>query len=128
MAHAAVVVIGGRWTVLAEGREETPMSGRRPGVVVFMMDQLSARWLEGDNGAAVPTPSFDRLRRMGTTFCNAFTSNPLCMPARSTLATGLTTRGHGVLQDYPHSPREVFSLGAHRERCRRGGTRGWMIG
>ena len=64
-----------------------------------MMDQLSARWLEGGNGAAVPTPSFDRLRRMGTTFRNAFTSNPLCMPARSTLATGLTTRGHGVLQN-----------------------------
>jgi len=75
------------------------MSDSRPSVVVFMMDQLSARWLEGENGAAVPTPAFDRLRRMGTTFRNAFTSNPLCMPARSTLATGLTTRGHGVLQN-----------------------------
>lgn len=75
------------------------MDTERPDVVLFMMDQLSMRWLEGENGAAVPTPNFDRLRAMGTTFHNAFTSNPLCMPARSTLATGLTTRGHGVLQN-----------------------------
>ena len=26
-------------------------------------------------------------------------SNPVCMPARSTIATGLTTRGHGVLEN-----------------------------
>ena len=72
---------------------------RRPSVVLFMMDQLSARWLEGGNGAACPTPNFDRLRRRGVSFRQAITSNPLCMPARSTLATGLTTRGHGVLQN-----------------------------
>lgn len=75
------------------------MASTAPNVVLFMMDQLSARWLEGENGQAWATPHFDRLRRMGTTFAQAVTSNPLCMPARSTLATGLTTRGHGVLQN-----------------------------
>ena len=75
------------------------MPASRPDVVLFMMDQLSARWLEGASGAATPAPNLDRLRAMGTSFSRAFTSNPLCMPARSTLATGLTTRGHGVLQN-----------------------------
>jgi len=68
----------------------------RPNILFFMMDQLSARWLEC---GAAPTPNFDRLRERGVTFTNAITSNPVCMPARATIATGLTTRGHGVLQN-----------------------------
>ena len=69
----------------------------RPNIVFFMVDQLSAKWIEGDSAAACPTPKLDRLRADGVTFTRAITSNPLCLPARSTLATGLTTRGHGVL-------------------------------
>lgn len=72
---------------------------RPPNVVFFMVDQLSAKWLEGPCADVVPTPNLDALRRAGVTFRNAFTSNPLCCPARATLATGLTTRGHGVLQN-----------------------------
>ena len=64
-----------------------------------MVDQLSARWLEGPNRSAIATPNIDRLQRMGVTFSNTITSNPVCCPARATLATGLTTRGHGVLQN-----------------------------
>ena len=62
-----------------------------------MLDQLSAKWLEDPCRDVVPTPNIDRLRNMGVTFQNAFTSNPICMAARPTIATGLTTRGHGVL-------------------------------
>jgi choline-sulfatase len=62
------------------------------------MDQLSARWLERADGV-VPTPNFDRLRRMGVSFTTAITSNPLCCPARATMATGLTSRQHGVLEN-----------------------------
>lgn len=75
------------------------MSTEKPDIVFFMLDQLSAKWLEGEAAKAVPTPNFDRLRALGTTFTRAITSNPLCCPARATLATGLTTRGHGVLQN-----------------------------
>jgi len=71
----------------------------RPSFVFFMTDQLSAKWLEGGTRAACPTPNIDKLRERGTSFTRAITSNPLCMPARATLATGLTTRGHGVLQN-----------------------------
>ncbi|MGB2821741.1 MAG: sulfatase-like hydrolase/transferase [Phycisphaerae bacterium] len=71
----------------------------RPDIVFFMVDQLSAKWLEGRCAGVIPTPNIDRLRETGVTFVNAFTSNPLCCPARATLATGLTTRGHGVLQN-----------------------------
>jgi arylsulfatase len=68
-----------------------------PNIVFFMLDQLSAKWLEDSSRDAIQTPNIDRLRSMGTSFRNAFSSNPICMAARPTMATGLTTRGHGVL-------------------------------
>ena len=71
----------------------------KPNIVFFMLDQLSTKWLEAADSGACPTPSIHRLRRMGVTFTSAITSNPLCCPARSTIATGLTTRGHGVLDN-----------------------------
>lgn len=75
-------------------------------IVLFMVDQLSAKWLEGGSALACPTPNLDRLRRAGTTFTNAYASNPVCCAARATLATGLTSRGHGVLQNgYRLNPR-----------------------
>ena len=69
----------------------------RPDVVLFMLDQLSAKWLEKPCIAVVPTPHLDRLRRRGVTFTRCIAGNPICMPARATIATGLSARGHGVL-------------------------------
>ncbi len=66
-------------------------------IIFFMMDQLSAKWLEGESAQACPTPNIDGLCARGVVFSQAFSSNPLCMPSRSTIATGLSTRGHGVL-------------------------------
>lgn len=74
--------------------ERTPV-----GIVLFMCDQLSAKWLEVAPEGVAPTPNIDRLRRNGVTFTNAFTSNPICSPARATIATGLTTRCHGLLEN-----------------------------
>lgn len=70
-----------------------------PNIIFFMLDQLSAKWLEAAMGGVCATPNFDRLRARGTTFTNAISSNPLCTPARATLATGLTSRQHGALQN-----------------------------
>ena len=72
---------------------------QQPDFVFFMTDQLSAKWLEAACAGAAPTPNIDRFRARGVTFTRAYTSNPVCMAARATLATGLTTRQHGVLQN-----------------------------
>ena len=70
-----------------------------PDIVFFMMDQLAAKWLEAARAGAARVPNFERLAGMGTNFRRCISSNPLCCPARATLATGLSTRGHGVLQN-----------------------------
>jgi arylsulfatase A-like enzyme len=67
--------------------------------VFFMVDQLSMKWIEGGARKVIPTPNLDRLQQRGVTFTQAFSSNPICCPTRATLATGLTTRGHGVTQN-----------------------------
>ena len=69
----------------------------KPNIVLFMVDQLSAKWLEKPCTGVIDTPNLDRLRSKGVTFTNSFVSNPICMASRSTLATGLSSRGHGVL-------------------------------
>lgn len=75
------------------------MPEERPSIVLFMVDQLSAKWLEGECRKAFPTPHIDRLRERGVSFSQCIVSNPICMAARATIATGLTARGHGVLQN-----------------------------
>lgn len=71
----------------------------RPDVMLVMVDQLAARWLEkAVDDAIVPLPNLTRLRESGVTFANAFTTNPVCSPARATIATGLTSQGHGVTE------------------------------
>ena len=82
---------------LAAGRDQ-PGGGPGPrSVVLVMVDQLSARWVEACLAGAAPLPNLARWRTRGTTFQNAISSNPICSPARASIATGLTTRQHGVL-------------------------------
>lgn len=71
----------------------------KPNIVFFMVDQLSAKWLEAARNGVCPTSNIDALMVRGTTFTQAITSNPVCCPTRATLATGLTTRGHGLLEN-----------------------------
>tara|TARA_B100001123_G_scaffold445321_1_gene596566 strand:+ start:4158 stop:5687 length:1530 start_codon:yes stop_codon:yes gene_type:complete len=78
------------------------MSDRQPDIIFFMLDQLSAKWLETGLAGVVGLPNFKKVISAGTYFTNCITSNPLCCPARATLATGLTTRMHGVLQNGFH--------------------------
>lgn len=71
----------------------------KPDIVFFMLDQLSAKWLEVASAGACPTPNIDAMRLRGVSFSNCITSNPVCCPTRATLATGLNARQHGVLEN-----------------------------
>ena len=66
---------------------------------MFMVDQLSAKWLEAAEAGVCDLPNIRRLKERGTTFTRTITSNPVCCPTRATIATGLTSRGHGVLEN-----------------------------
>jgi len=74
----------------------TRSTSERPNIVFVLVDDL--RWDE--IGAAghpyVKTPNIDRIASEGAYFTNAFTTTPLCSPARATFLTGLYPHSSGI--------------------------------
>lgn len=75
-------------------------TGRRPNVLVFIMDDVG--W--GDLGAygggvavGAPTPNMDRLAREGLKLTSTY-AQPSCSPTRATLMTGRLPMRHGLLR------------------------------
>jgi len=68
---------------------------KRPNILVLMNDQHRADCLSCAGHPAVHTPNMDRLAAEGVRFSRAYTASPVCMPARSSLLTGLYCHNHG---------------------------------
>ena len=77
----------------------------RPNFVIVVVDDM--RW--DDFGAGghpfVETPNVDRVAREGMMFTNAFTTTPLCSPARASLLTGLYAHTHGIIDNTDRAAR-----------------------
>ena len=68
----------------------------RPNILVFLTDD-HGQWLQGAYGnSEVKTPTFDRLAARGTRMANAFTTTPVCSPARASFFTGRMPSQHGI--------------------------------
>jgi len=98
---------------MADGRD-------RPNVLVFMADQLRHDHLSCAGNDVVETPNVDTLAADGVRCERAYVANPLCMPARASLFTGLPPREHGVRtngiplpEDAPHLV-EAFRAAGYR--------------
>ena len=84
---------------IIDGENRMPPQNK-PNVILFMVDQLSARWLEvARNEGICALPNLDWLRENGTSFTRTFSSNPVCSPTRATIATGLCSRAHGLIMN-----------------------------
>jgi arylsulfatase A-like enzyme len=68
----------------------------RPSFVCFITDQQRGDHWGGAGNNIIQTPNIDRLAAEGVAFDRSYVANPVCMPARATLFTGLTPRKHGV--------------------------------
>ncbi len=64
----------------------------RPNIMVIMADQLRWDCLGCMGNPVIKTPNIDALAARGVLFRNAFSPNPICVPARATIMTG----------NYPH--------------------------
>ncbi len=69
---------------------------KRPNILLIMTDQhrLSAVGAYGETPCQ--TPNLDRLAAGGTRFETAYTTCPLCSPARASVMTGMWPHRHGV--------------------------------
>lgn len=82
-----MIAIAGAMLALAAA--PGPGLGARPqGIVLFVMDDASARHSGNYGSPVIRTPELDRLARQGVTFRGAFAPAPQCTPARAALLTG----------------------------------------
>src|SRR5579871_4935082 len=84
---------------LAASAQTNTGRAARPNVLVFLTDQQ--RWDSlGINGSPMGlTPNLDRFAARAVRFDRAFTSQPVCAPARSTLQTGKYPTATGVIHN-----------------------------
>ena len=66
-------------------------------VLFIIADQQRADHVGFMGNAVVQTPNIDAIANRGTVFENAWVSNPVCMPNRSTIMTGRMPTAHGVI-------------------------------
>jgi arylsulfatase A-like enzyme len=75
----------------------TPRADKRPNVLLVLTDQQSADAMSCRMGTAfIRTPAMDSLAQRGVSFTRAYTANPLCIPARTSMLTGQPPHVTGV--------------------------------
>ncbi len=65
-------------------------------VLFIITDAMRADHMSCAGNRTVKTPNLDRLAKDGIRFTNHFCTNPICMPNRATLITGVYPNVHGV--------------------------------
>lgn len=84
----------------------------QPNFLLFCVDQMQAACLGVAGHPDVRTPNIDRLAATGTHFTRGYCPQPVCMPSRSSIITGLTPRGHGVITNGQPLPEHIPTIGA----------------
>ncbi|MFA0441966.1 sulfatase-like hydrolase/transferase [Vibrio sp. 10N.222.51.C12] len=92
---------------------------RKPNILVFLSDQHNGMYLGTSPHAKqeqVETPTLDAMAAEGTHFTNAYTPNPLCVPARLSMLTGKYSSQTGTFSNLCSVAEDqatfVHSLGA----------------
>src|SRR5438105_12980187 len=83
----------------------------RPNILLITSDQHHYTCL-GVTNPKRKTPALDRLAHEGTRFTRAYTSNPVCTPARSSIITGVYPSVHGAWTIGVKLPEDVPTVGA----------------
>lgn len=81
----------------------------QPNVLLITTDHWPSTLFGHAGHPDIQTPTLDAIARSGIRFTNAYSECPVCIPARRTLMTGLTPRGHGdrvfkTTEPMPNSP------------------------
>lgn len=70
-----------------------------PSILVIMTDQQHAHMMSCAGNTNLKTPAMDSLAREGIRFENAYVTNPVCVPSRISMATGVMAGRLGVFQN-----------------------------
>src|SRR5437016_6119163 len=76
-------------------------------VVILISDQMRGDALGFLGSPNARTPNLDRLAADGVSFDNYFVNNPVCMPSRKSVFSGLYPHQHGSLTNRHGKPMEI---------------------
>ena len=80
----------------------------RPNILVFLTDD-HGQWLQQAYGnSEVQTPNMSRIARNGVRMTNAFTTSPVCSPARASFFTGRMPSQHGI-HDWIEETKQAYA-------------------
>lgn len=99
---------------------------KRPNVLLICVEHWSGRLLGALGHPVVQTPTVDQLASNGVLFTNAYSTTPVCIPARRELMTGTFSRTHGV-----RSFNETITMTGHTtlpESFRNAGYQTYAVG
>lgn len=89
-------VLGGSAAMAAQPSEPQATS---PNILIVMSDQHRAGLTRGSGFPLDTMPVLDRMAAQGVSFPRAYTTAPLCVPARTSLLTGRWPHAHRVRQN-----------------------------
>jgi arylsulfatase A-like enzyme len=72
------------------------MPTEQPNILLICTDHWSGLLTHAAGHPVVMTPTIDHLAQCGTTFTNAYSACPSCIPARQSLMTGMSPRANGL--------------------------------
>lgn len=93
------------------------MAAGRPHILILMTDQQRADCLSCAGHPIVRTPNMDRLAKEGMRFARAYTTSPICLPARSSFLSGLFCHNHGQWENVGHLPPNADTYLRHLKRA-----------
>ncbi len=74
---------------LAAGSDRSDATPDKPNIVFICSDQHSYKYAGFAGHPIVKTPNLDRIAKKGTVFTNAYCGNPVCVPSRTSMMTGM---------------------------------------
>ena len=80
----------------AKGEQER---GDRPNILFIITDQQHAEMMSCAGNPHLQTPAMDSLAEGGIRFANAYVANPVCVPSRISMATGMMPGRLGVFNN-----------------------------
>ncbi|MGC8560102.1 MAG: sulfatase family protein [Phycisphaerae bacterium] len=103
----AATSLGGAAVIRSARAADIRRSGRRPNILVFLTDD-HGRWAQQPYGNPdVKTPNMSWLAEHGTKMTQAYTTCPVCSPARASFFTGRMPSQHGI-QDWLLEPAHIY--------------------
>lgn len=82
----------------SEGKNDTHKDDR-PNILFIMTDQQHAGMMSCTGNKWLKTPAMDSLAREGVRFERAYCTNPVCVPSRTSMATGVMPGRLGVFDN-----------------------------